>query len=56
MLKVAAVKRLHLLHHSVDYSFISFEITEPILVTLKMEYRFSRGHLQPRNYTNEAPS
>ena len=37
--RVATVKRLPVLHHSADYSFIFFSITEPILVTLKIEYR-----------------
>ena len=32
-----------LLHCSADYSFISFVIIDPILVTLKIEYRLSRG-------------
>ena len=30
------------LHHSTDFIFISFEIIEPILVSLKIEYRLSQ--------------
>ena len=33
---------LPILHQSSDYIFTSFGITEPILVTLKIEYRLSR--------------
>ena len=39
--RVAAVKRFPVIHHSADYIFISFGITEPILVTLKTEYCLS---------------
>ena len=38
---VPAVKRLPVLHHSIDYISISFGITEPILVALKIEYCLS---------------
>ena len=31
------------LYRSADYIFISFEIIEPILVTLKIEYRLKAG-------------
>ena len=41
--RVAAVKRLHVLHNYADYIFISVEINEPILVTLNSEYHLSRG-------------
>ena len=50
--RVAAVKRLPVLHHSADYIFISFGIIEPILVALKFKHRLSRcsvmGRIQPR--------
>ena len=36
--RVAAVKRLPVLHRSADYIFISFGIIELILVTLKIDY------------------
>ena len=36
--RMAAVKRLPVLHHSADY-FFSFGINEPVLVTLKIQYR-----------------
>ena len=36
--RVAAVKRLPVLHHSADHIFISFGITEAILVALKTKY------------------
>ena len=32
-----AVERLPVFHHSEDYIFIAFGITEPIVVSLKME-------------------
>ena len=38
--RVAAVKSLPVLHHSVGFLF--FVITEPIVVTLKIEYRLNR--------------
>ena len=42
--RVAAVNRLPVLHHSADYTFISFGTTEPCLVTLiiETEYPLSR--------------
>ena len=36
--RVSAVKRFLVLHHRTDYTFISFGIIEPILITLKIEY------------------
>ena len=36
--RVAAIKRLPVLHHSANYIFILFGIIEPILVILKIEY------------------
>ena len=36
--RVAAVKRLPILHYSADYIFISFGNIKPILITLKIEY------------------
>ena len=40
--RAAAVKHLPVLHHSADYIFISFGIIDPVLVSLKVEYRLSR--------------
>ena len=40
--RVMAVKRLPLFHHSADCMFIYFEVSEPILVTLKIEIRLNR--------------
>ena len=38
---MAAVKRLRVILHSADYIFVSFGIIDPILVTLKIEYRLN---------------
>ena len=40
--RVAAVKHLPVLNHSADYISTSFGITEPSLVTLKIEHHLSR--------------
>ena len=40
--RVAAVKRLLVLHHSADYIFISFGAIQPILITFKILYRLSQ--------------
>ena len=40
--RVVAVKRLPVLQYSADYILVSFGIIEPILVTLKNEYRLNR--------------
>ena len=47
--RVAAVQRLPVLHHSADYILITFGIIEPILLTLKIEYRLicALGRMQP---------
>ena len=39
---MTAIRLLPVLHHSADYIFHSFGIIEPLLVTLKIEYRFNR--------------
>ena len=51
--RVPAVKPLPVLHHSADYSFISFGIIDPSLDSLKIEYCISRcrGRMQPRKTT-----
>ena len=36
--RVAAVKRLPILHHSANYTFISLGITGSVMVSLKMEF------------------
>ena len=43
--RVAAVKRLPVLHYSADYTFIYFGIIEPILVTLKIENHLGRCYV-----------
>ena len=51
--RVAAVKYLPVLHHSANYIFISFATIEPILITLKIEYRLKpvlRGVCSIANY------
>ena len=43
---MAAIKCLSVLHHSEDLIFISFGITEPFVVILKIKYRKDRGFLR----------
>ena len=38
---MAVLKGLSVLYHTADYMFISFEITEPMFVTLQIEYSLS---------------